>query len=292
MTGNEMSFGRILTAGVNMKAWLFLIMLSCPLCVKSQVDNIFIGGFYGFGPMGYEDFWFDQPEPSIEKDRLFVWLFNRVPYDTTLHNEDRIYKRGEYIGLITSTATQRLDSLELSVGMPVYFLVDYELYETKILEFLFTDFDKDSARMYASCQIPDTLKAGRADLRYVDPICSTSKPIAPLYDFPGTPSQVDEVRRYGKYTIHRHLEDTGKLGDIWGEKLFISWVDVRFDTTSIFRTDTNRYPVDCSYGDFNGDGKLDIYLRWNKDDDALHQLLMELSGDKYRIKDYVTELYD
>jgi hypothetical protein len=255
------------------------------------VNNIFKGGFYGFGSIGFSEFWLGELMPNIDKDRLFVWLFNRVPYDTSRLKQDSVYRVSGNIGLIASTAAQQYDSLNFAVGMPIYFVIDSTLYETEILEFLFTDYDNDSARIYASCQIPDALKSSHRDLYFFHPICSTSKSMVPYNNFPGYASRVDEMRQFGQYTIHRHMEDTGKLGD-WGEKIFIAWVEVIFDSTDIYRTGTSAAPIACSYGDFNGNGKLDIYLQYYRDSTALHEYFIEFDGAAYQTKEYVTELYD
>ena len=105
---------------------LSLLLLLC-FCIPTfaQINDIFIGNFLTFDPYLVSVSSMEEEHKGIENQRIFVWLYQGVSYDTTLTKEyeDSVFVEVHYNKLFTNTDSCLVENQVFTVSMPMYFKI-------------------------------------------------------------------------------------------------------------------------------------------------------------------------
>jgi len=276
---------------------LILLPLFC-LCTyaSAQVDDIFLGNFLDIDPQRLRASDIKQRIPEIDTSRLFVWIGYCNAVDSALDRRMTTYLVDYFdLRLLATKDAVNIAGGKLEVGSPIYFVYKGKKYQTQVIEFIYLGCQPDTANIYASCAIPEDLRAEVTDQWYswfsFQILCSTNPRIDVqrcMFDWERV---VEDTVRAGEYTLVSHLSDTGRKGH-YDETLYEAYVKVVLGSEIIFTTPTSEYPVNYCIGDFNGNGKIDLFVDYNDDYVDTHYVIIEFDGATYEIKEYVIENHD
>jgi len=270
-----------------MKTLILLVLLCFCISAYAQVDDIFIGNFLTFDPYLLSADHIKDSLPGLENRRLFVWLFYNVAYDTLLRREYSDSSDLEYVYSLVFTTKDSLvkEGVVLFPGSPVYLVCNGSVYSTEIREFVYYVSLWGKANIYASCSIPQEIHNLHQTADF-DVLCSTSRSIKVFYDEFEMQEDVDEFTEVGDYRFWSHIEDTGEKGH-YLETVYNSFIRVRIDKKTVYDTGRQGVPLFFKIGDFNGNGKVDMYVEHH----PWHQYfwIIEFDGESYYQKEYVIE---
>ncbi len=267
---------------------LLLLLLSTTLSF-SQINDIFIGNFYTFDPYLLSPNELEENIPGFDKNQLFVWLYQRVPEDNTIEKLDSATI--VFNGLSPSEFYTTKDPLiyendTLEIGKNLFFGYKNTVFETSIERFIYYFCYNDSCNIYAACSIPLSLGNVEESPFFYDIVCSTSKDLHLSHDRFNEQKIVEDTIRIGDYTITSYLEDTGLKGK-YMETVYESFIQVRYKSDLVYDTKRQYYQLFYKVGDFNGNGKLDLFI-FHHPWDRIYWII-EFKGAKFQIKGYKIE---
>ena len=265
-----------------MKA-LILILVIC-LCVPAvaQINDIFIGNFLTYDPYLLPPVYLTELMPEYDNERLFIWIENKGVFDTTM-----ILNR---VSPVVATLYSSIHPINhhgnlLQIDTKIHFIFNDQVYNTRIECFLYSDIYENKADIFAVCVIPKELKGTKLLSSDTFPIiCSTSKDIQIIYNKFEVQDSIEVVSRVGDYVVLSYLEDTGLKGK-YTEPVYKSYVKVLKNNEVVYDTERQYYPFQYYIGDFNGNGKLDLYI-FHHPWDRIHWII-EFDNSEYHIKKYV-----
>ena len=263
---------------------LFFIIINTSTNNYNDIENVFIGEFNTFDPYELGENGIKDNIPDLSTDRIFLWIKNDSCIMTKNHKllskfkgkiEDdkdyEIYQLSEY--KISSEIT-------LVENQDIYFLYNGNKYNTKIEKtFCYKGWVYG---YFASCFIPDELKEKDSNENFFPLIGSTNQEIQIFLDRYHS-GQVDgEVFSYKDYKIESSIRDTGERG-YFDAIVYDASLIVKYKDKEIYRFNSTT-KLDYMVGDFNGNGKLDIYIQecfWGR-----LYLLVEFDKEKIYEKTY------
>lgn len=262
-----------------------LILLIFAIPTLAQINDIFIGHFLTFDPYLVGEKYMEKEHPGIENQRIFVWLYQNVPYDTTLTKEyeDSVFVEVHYNKLFTNTDSCKVKNQVFTVSMPMYFTYNDTVYSTEIAEFIYYACYQGKADIIASCPLPDGFH-GMKQVSYFDVLCSTQKNMKIFHDKFEKQKEVDVVTQVGDYSFRSHLEDTGVKGH-YDETVYNSFIVVKLEDKVIYNTGRKHVKILYRIGDFNGNGKIDLLIQHHPWDS--YYWVIEFDGSRHRMKEYI-----
>jgi hypothetical protein len=242
-----------------MKSLLLLLMSIVSSVASAEVDDIFIGKFFDFDARNYGRSNMKQYIPSFNDSCLFVWIEQNA-CSTSIASMQPLSNslRDSYV----SNGPVFQDGDTLTAGSPMYFICQNHVFASKINEFLLFSQGLHGCgfEIYAMCSIPDSMKGDSTLFSGMyNIICSTSENIKLYYDRADTQKTLTVTTHVGGYGFYSYLADTGEKGK-YDETIYHASLEVRHNMLPVFNTGTQTVPLTYLIGDFNGNGKVDMFL--------------------------------
>ena len=260
--------------------FVFIIAISA----SADVNSIFIGKFFDFVPRNYGRSKMKEYVPSFNDSCLFVWIEQNA-CSTSIDNKEPLSDLLKSTYVSNGSIFHYGDTLK--AGSLMYFICRNRIFETRIEKFLLYShcLHECGYDIYAICSIPDTMK-GDSSLfsgRYAV-ICSTNEDMKIYYDKTEIQNRITDYETARGYEFFSYLEDTGEKGK-YDENIYRSEIQVKYNRTPIFDTGMQVVPFEYIIGDFNGNGKVDLFLfLW--DWDQIYTII-EFDRNAYQTKIYI-----
>lgn len=272
--------------GENMKLLCVFLMIALPSIAFADVNSVFIGNFKAFDPYRLGPIGLRMKLPEFDNNRLFVWLECNESEQQDLEGVKLLsYGNSE---IYVANGPVGYNDAQLDTGTAIYFVYEGRTYETKIEQFILVKpygLAENLLNTYADCPIPDSLKENKSlSSGFFPIICSLQKKIQVYYDKFNVQKTLKETARVQEYRIESFLQDTGQKGH-YGEPVYKSRFSVRYRDKVIYDTGEKTYPFKYIIGDFDGNGKVDLYLYyspWGR----IYRII-EFDRSKVKMKEYI-----
>jgi hypothetical protein len=186
------------------------------------------------------------------------------------------------------------DGNELKVGMDMYFVYKDTLYSAPIEMFRLDSLDDYSGKMinvYGVCGIPEHFVHSERQLPTTPEIVfSTSRDMRLFYSELDTSAGDSSIQVFDHYKITSFHRATGELNDAF-QPTYRSFFRVECEDSVIIYKGIGEYPYRYVVGDFNGNGKTDLFLTYEDWDDYFYDIY-EFDGCHFKTKMYETLIYD
>ena len=269
-----------------MKLLCVFLMIALPSIAFADVNSVFIGNFKAFDPYRLGPIGLRMKLPEFDNNRLFVWLECNESEQQDLEGVKLLsYGNSE---IYVANGPVGYNDAQLDTGTAIYFVYEGRTYETKIEQFILVKpygLAENLLNTYADCPIPDSLKENKSlSSGFFPIICSLQKKIQVYYDKFNVQKTLKETARVQEYRIESFLQDTGQKGH-YGEPVYKSRFSVRYRDKVIYDTGEKTYPFKYIIGDFDGNGKVDLYLYyspWGR----IYRII-EFDRSKVKMKEYI-----
>ena len=263
----------------------YLILLIFTIPTFAQINDIFVGNFLTFDPYFQPPEELEQNWKSFDNNKLFIHLSDEVFFDSSDAQEVVYYENmyGTISNMASSMDSFTVGTINFTIGMPFFFIYQGKKYSTSIELFILFGCYKDSAGLAASCFIPEEIIDIVESDCYQSIICSIREQMVLYFDGLDPNRQPRYVTDIGDYRIISKYEETEKL-DPYGNVLYDTRFAVTFRNKLILEeTDgPSPYPYKYLIGDFNGNGRMNIFLSrlgW------IHDVwIYEFKGAEYKEK--------
>jgi hypothetical protein len=183
---------------------------------------------------------------------------------------------------------------ELKIGTDLFFKLNDSLYSSTIEMFFLDSLDSYSGmifNVYACCGIPDYFKQPQKQLPLGNEIIfSTSNDIKIFYRKFDVSSADSSVKVYDGYRFMSFYQETGELNDAF-QPMYRSYFKAEYRDSSIIDAGIDEYPYRFVIGDFNGNGRINLYLLYRGWDDTFLDIY-EFDGYLKQSKKYAILVYD
>ncbi len=248
------------------------------------LENVFIGEFNTFDPYELGETGVKENIPALNTDRIFLWINNDSCLTTKNHKLlskfKGIIEEHKYYELYQISEYTISKEISLFENQDIFFLYKGNKYKTKIEKIFF--YKGWVYGYFASCYLPDELKEKNSNENLFPLICSTNRDIKLFLDRHNSGQIDDVIFVYKDYKIESSIRDTGERG-YFDDIIYDASLIVKYKDKEIYRF-TSTTILDYMIGDFNGNGKLDIYIQeyvWGR-----LYLLIEFDEEKISEKNY------
>ena len=116
-------------------------------------------------------------------------------------------------------------------------------------------------------------------------LCSTNPNMKMTFQKTDPQKSTVDTSAVGEYLFLSHFRNTGEI-DHYDVMIFEYWLEVIYNSQSIFTTERSWFPIDFSTGDFNGNNKLDVSFAYNIMYVYVHHYIIEFDGPSYQTKHF------